>query len=322
MRPVRISLLSVVMLCSVVSAVYGKEWVSGRAKLSFGVLDDKGLPVANAQVRGYFWSPYTHNAVGDQFNLTTDTNGLCVVSGEGYTDIHGVVKADGHYRTEFSISLGDKNEVEKQGVWPLENLTVTLKAIRNPISMYAKRVAMEVPEQGRSIGFDLEKGDWVVPHGSGIRADFIFEVSGVYKELLDRDSKMVLAFENALDGLQGIAVPNDGSKFQSLYETPSTGYQPNYVYEKKISRIGSERINPKPRTDKYYLFRVRSEVDDHGKLVSANYGKIYGDIHCDFKDEKTISVYFTYYFNPTPNDRNIEFDPEKNLFGGSERFAP
>lgn len=23
---------------------------------------------------------------------------------------------------------------------------------------------------------------------------------------------------------------------------------------------------------------------------------------------------FTYYLNPTPNDRNIEFDPKRNLF--------
>jgi hypothetical protein len=23
---------------------------------------------------------------------------------------------------------------------------------------------------------------------------------------------------------------------------------------------------------------------------------------------------FSYYFNPVPNDRNLEFDPKKNLF--------
>jgi hypothetical protein len=25
-------------------------------------------------------------------------------------------------------------------------------------------------------------------------------------------------------------------------------------------------------------------------------------------------VLFTYYLNPTPNDRNMEFDPKQNLF--------
>jgi hypothetical protein len=35
----------------------------------------------------------------------------------------------------------------------------------------------------------------------------------------------------------------------------------------------------------------------------AHYGKIYGDF-----------MNFTYYLNPTPNDRNVEFDPKRNLF--------
>src|SRR5204863_9024831 len=52
-----------------------------------------------------------------------------------------------------------------------------------------------------------------------------------------------------------------------------------------------------------YFFRIRTSVHASGKIVSANYGKIYGD----FMD-------FTYYLNPTPNDRNIEFDPKRNLF--------
>ena len=25
---------------------------------------------------------------------------------------------------------------------------------------------------------------------------------------------------------------------------------------------------------------------------------------------------FSYYLNPTPNDRNVEFDPKQNLLGG------
>jgi hypothetical protein len=44
-------------------------------------------------------------------------------------------------------------------------------------------------------------------------------------------------------------------------------------------------------------------VDATGKIISANYGKIYGDF-----------MNFSYYLNPTPNDRNVEFDPKRNLF--------
>ncbi len=43
-------------------------------------------------------------------------------------------------------------------------------------------------------------------------------------------------------------------------------------------------------------------MDERGNIVSAHYGKIYGDF-----------MQFSYYLNPTPNDRNVEFDPKQNL---------
>ena len=54
--------------------------------------------------------------------------------------------------------------------------------------------------------------------------------------------------------------------------------------------------------NKNYYFRVRTKVDDRGNIVSAHYGKIYGDF-----------MQFKYYLNPTINDRNVEFDPKQNL---------
>jgi hypothetical protein len=64
-----------------------------------------------------------------------------------------------------------------------------------------------------------------------------------------------------------------------------------------------------PNPDRIYYFRVRTKVDDRGNIVSAHYGKIYGDF-----------MQFAYYYNPTPNDRNIEFDPKQNLLGGLQSF--
>jgi hypothetical protein len=58
-----------------------------------------------------------------------------------------------------------------------------------------------------------------------------------------------------------------------------------------------------------FYFRVRTALDHQGNVVSAQYGKIYGDL-----------AQFRYYLNPTPNDRNIEFDPKQNLVGGLQSF--
>ena len=46
-------------------------------------------------------------------------------------------------------------------------------------------------------------------------------------------------------------------------------------------------------------------MDKDGNVKSALYGKIYGGF-----------MQFRYYLNPTPNDRNVEFDPKQNLLQG------
>ena len=63
-----------------------------------------------------------------------------------------------------------------------------------------------------------------------------------------------------------------------------------------------------------YCFRVRSKFDDKGNLVDAYYGKVYGDfkIHAHINIGLDI-VKFLYYLNPTPNDRNLEWDMKNNL---------
>jgi len=74
-------------------------------------------------------------------------------------------------------------------------------------------------------------------------------------------------------------------------------------------------INSGTREDQNYFFRVRTVLDEKGRIKSALYGKIFGDITSDVINSKTAFIQFTYCLNPNPNDRNMEFDPKKNLFG-------
>ena len=73
------------------------------------------------------------------------------------------------------------------------------------------------------------------------------------------------------------------------------------------------------RDDQNYFFRVRTVMDENGKIKSALYGKIIGDIAVDVFHSKTPLILFSYCLNPNLNDRNMEFDPKKNLFG---RLSP
>jgi hypothetical protein len=62
-----------------------------------------------------------------------------------------------------------------------------------------------------------------------------------------------------------------------------------------------------------YIFRVRSEVDENGKLKQAMYGKIRGDLWYTPGSGGKIKMH--YYLNPDYT-RNLEFDPERTLFIG------
>ena len=67
---------------------------------------------------------------------------------------------------------------------------------------------------------------------------------------------------------------------------------------------------------RYLAFRSRiSHGQDGSSVIRANYGKIYGPLKFGHSEKPEVAVVrFLYYFNPTPNDRNIEFDGKNNLF--------
>jgi len=100
------------------------------------------------------------------------------------------------------------------------------------------------------------------------------------------------------------------------YLAPESGYELGLRFEESNGNYQEER------EDQNYAFRVRASLDDDGNIVRAFYGKIHGNILFDVRGSETASLQFTYYLNPEPNDRNVEFDPERNLFGGRDRFAP
>jgi len=110
-----------------------------------------------------------------------------------------------------------------------------------------------------------------------------------------------MSFPKPGDGIQEFTVPavEKGSGLRSAHEAPVDGYQPEVVQ--------TEMTNP----NRNFYFRVRTKLDENGNVVSARYGKIYGDL-----------AQFTYYFNPTLNDRNVEFDPKQNLLGGEQVRQP
>jgi hypothetical protein len=119
------------------------------------------------------------------------------------------------------------------------------------------------------------------------------------------------------DGMLSVTFPNpqegiaDATKDYCHYSEltlPHEAYQEGYSKDLHIKTDNHTPKNTPP--DPAYFVRTRVALDEKGEIASANYAKITSPIHFDPRGR----IEFTYVFNPTPNDRNLEFDTSKNKF--------
>lgn len=277
--------------------------------ITLKIVDGLGQPVDAAKVQiGYMQ--------GKQAEGLTDTNGIFSAMRTDRSWELGIrVQKEGYYSSYISYNLYLPGQFNEQKVATNRNATLMLilKKIGKPISMYAQKVKMEIPEVGKPIGFDLMLADWVAPYGKGLQSDFVFQVQRRWVSRNDFDSTVKVMFTHQGDGLNPVSIPsNQGSELRMFATAPVD----NYISElsKSLSHTPENGWKNGKDEDQNYYFRVRTAIDDRGNIVSARYGKIYGDFDIDPINSKTAWIIFTYYFNPTPNSRNVEFDPKQNLF--------
>ncbi|MCL1920771.1 MAG: hypothetical protein FWG50_06790 [Kiritimatiellaeota bacterium] len=285
-----------------------------NVKLTFHVMDSKGQDVPNALVRACFLK-------NDDRKGETDENGLFTTEGKTDHEMIGFVKKEGHYDTRVVYSLDPEGQEDvKNGKWVPWHRTVevTLKEKRNPIPMYVKEARIFLPRKGEAFGYDFEKGDLVAPYGKGEQADLsfmcLFEERG---DLLDYKSELFITA--AQEGGIILNAKDKASQFVSKHEAQEDGYEPQFYLVR--DRVQSKVLqNIELEENEYLTFRSRVTRDNDGNIISANFGKVYR-ISYGRRDATSgnVSVTLVYYFNPTPNDRNLEFDPDKNLFEERKR---
>lgn len=294
-------------------AAYRKEEgvasrLGAQGKVTFHVVDTDGNSVAGAEIwAGFFGSPAVKGV--------TDENGL--FSSEGKT-LNGAsvsynINKTGFYPTRAFYQLGKSGyRCLENGRWIPWNptLRITLKNIRKPIPMYHKRVSLPVPILSQPVGFDFEVGDWVAPYGNGSFSDMRLTYTGMTGEGTWRRYDFSINFSGPLDGAY-LTQKDEYCSFMSEYEARlDSSYlrQFQYAYERTSDKIIQ---NSKLGEGEIMVFRVRTEADQQGQIVNARYGKIYGPFKFAQGPKKLVE--FIYYFNPQPNDRNLEFDGEHNL---------
>ena len=276
------------------------------------VLSEDGKPVTNAVVkttteRDRLNMSWTKPIKMKTWTVSSGKDGLAVLNftcHSGYFEVE--VSADGFYPERlrdqhFATRLNSSNtghifeEREKE-------LSITLRRVINPVNMEVHRFPEKTfPRRSGEFGFDLERCDWTSPFGAGKVADVTFKYDLVVTNDVARCTGL-LSF-NASGGAYKLK-KQKGTSFVSVYEADSNAtYRTEFPFSsycnyKDSADYGAVRV---AEDDEYLVFRTRVVKDEKGNIVSANYGKIYGAI-------RTVGFFgaSAIYFNPTPNDTNLE----------------
>ena len=308
------------------------------AKVGVFVVDDRtGEPMKDVSVTGSFrmdngWLAFKGGEPPNRDSAVTDVNGRCRLRGRTNCGRMGVWARNppsGYYapRRGWGRRFSEKNLL---GIWQPDNLvaTIRLQRVEHPIPLFVKACKLDVKREiadvnGGRFALDLMAGDWLPPFGEGKVADIEFarlphEDLGSGMNDSDvrgtsfRDS-MAVRFPGEGNGLvESNPAPNLRLRIRTA---PEDGYRPDYLCwtgrNRKLEYVGSYDEN------RCFCFRIRTRRDDRGRIVGAYYGKIYGDITFvyQFRPEfvPVASVCMSYYLNPTPLDRNLEWDRKTNL---------
>lgn len=322
--------LGVMIVAMVQLAAQNQNAEEGRAPeitLNVVVTNEDGEPVQGVEVGGYFSGPF---ASGPD-KAKTDDDGRVTLRGKATLRASVASGGDGTpwYLSSLDIIPGGIDP-DRHG-WAIKaEGTLILREKKNPIPLVARRIDLSFPQEDVWIGFDFEVGDFVAPYGKGQNSDILFKVHCDGETELDPrwktiryktlDSKLWIKFPGEGEGWQGVAEKKfaDYCVFKMPYEASLEGY----MAERSMIRDSlGQVVSP----SKQGLFmRVRGQKLPDASSVQYNYLKMIQDIEFDPYESGTHTshlgkpktyggIKFTYFYNPTPNDRNLEFDPDKNL---------
>ena len=290
-----------------------------EAKIETHIFDETGNVISNATVTIWFTTLKTNNPWDGQEDIglrgISNSKGVFVASHKTLALCGIKVEKDGYYagRAEFHMKQHQGNE--KWTPWP-QIVEIKLRKKVLPISMYAKTFDyVTLPEIGNPVGFDLTAGDWVAPHGKGVVKDLIFTFQREFRGRFDFAWNLSVDFQGDGNGWQAISIADENpqSEFRYPRSAPGNGYSQSKMYL-ACNRTLNNLWETNSTSATNYFFRIRTQYGEKKEIKSALYGKLLGPIVVNVQSTKTAKLNFTYYLNPTPLDRNMEFDPEKNLF--------
>jgi hypothetical protein len=280
-----------------------------RVKVTAKVTDEQGVPITDATVFFAFADQFSTREI---IKVQGNTDSVGEFAAEGHSDgmLGTRVQKHGYYDGTVALPRFGNPINGRWQPWNAMAITV-LRPIGKPVALYAKSCWIDIPLIGQPCGFDLEKGDWVAPHGKGEVADFVFSLERRYVSLQDFAVTVELRFSQPRDGIQAAQMPAVGTNsiFKWSREAPENGYEPGLTMSFSHQ---SGHLEETATEMQAYFFRVRT-VEQNGRIVNALFGKIKGGLFLAPSNSKTCKVKLIYYLNPTQLDRNLEWDSQRNL---------
>ena len=320
------------------AAICASAFGGGKAYLSVKVVDsESGDPIQGILVHGGFMNyarGWNASAKDNDDDRKTDSNGMCRLSGETEAGSSCCIAWSnaGYYDSGWYSYDYTERSYLRFGRWMPDNVVVTVRLDRivKPIPLFVAASRSVPGNGGESVfsgsgevaSYDMLENDWLPPWGNGSVADICFSCkrtvlgrepyryprSGVVTNEFFRCDVPVrfLGEDNGM--IEEMPSEQAGIK---LRVAPESGYGASRICQ--YSWVSRTEFRDNFDKNRCYYVRIRTERDEHGKIKKAFYGKIYGDFKLEGTKKGVKGVSFLYYLNPTPLDRNLEWDRKNNL---------
>jgi len=242
------------------------------------VVDEAGNPVPAATVEiGIADKPLQ---TGSKYKQTTDGNGLFSLTGVRGIAFSLSASKDGYYTT--NESTGHRNVVV-----PVEGDT--------PQSSKDKPVVLVLHKQGKTEALITGKSGQIIVPKTGQPVSIDLATGQVGQGGMQIASWVGDNNQQRYDWRYQLSIPGGGlveRKGQFNFEAPTDGYQSN------------AEVNMPATAEKW---SISADRDYFAKLSDGRYARF----SIRFYPRKRSFVVIESYVNPTPGNRNLEFDPKK-----------
>ena len=311
-----------------------KKWdlmaFGSKGRLNVKVLDNEGNALPGALIKSSYRlykrplfggiSGRMKYLPGSRPSGMTDANGRWHMEGQMPIGGRLYVEKEGFYKKTETFRFEDKTQLNSErGKWvPYERRKIVeMKRIVNPQPFYGvlRSYDRKIPVLDQPLGYDLRLGEFLPPYGKGEVADMtVMATCQCAPDAYFADAyTLTFAFPRPGDGI--VRLEKDMSTPLRSPQTVPDGLK----WEKAmlVDTFSRDKGGEYIRESEWLLLRVRSELDEHGNVIKANYVKIYGPLSYGSRRWKLgkprMSMLFTSIFFPDATSKGLEPDPERNL---------